>query len=386
LSTAVDSRLQPDADALIAEARRRTGLEDFGPETFETPLAVLVKSMREEANLTETGMQDQLQECVKHLSTSLRTQAFFAAHPEIEEQEITRPVVIVGLQRTGTSKLFRNIAADPQWNVLYTWLGLNPVPAPGWRPGLPDPRIAEAEAFCEERRWFAKAHAFYPKAPEMEALLMLHTFMLNNPARLVPTHQFWLEQADFTSAYRYLKRQLQFLQWQTGGAPGRRWILKSPPHMLTLDALVKVFPDASLVMTHRHPKSSVGSMFKLVDISQQRSARFVDRDKIRELWLRNLSLAISRFMSFREAAGEDSFVDVAFRDFVGDPLPAMRRIYDYAGVPFTAETEAAASAHHREYPQHGEGKFEYDLADYGATEADIERAFEPYLRKYAAFL
>ena len=386
MSTAVADRLQPDAEALIAEARRRTRLEDFGPLSFEAPLRIAVKSMVEEANLTEAGMQEALEECVGHLSTTLRTQAFFAKHPEIDEQEITEPVVIVGLQRTGTSKLFRNIAADPQWNVLYTWLALNPIPPEGWRPGLPDPRLAEAEAWCEERRWMAKAHGFYPKEPEMEALLMLHTFMLNAPMRLMPTHQFWLEQADFRPAYEYLKRQLKFLQWQTGAPKGRRWILKSPPHMLTLDALVDVFPDAKLVMTHRHPKSSVGSMFKLVEISQERSARSVDRHLIRDLWLRNLSTAIGRFMAFREKHGDAAFVNVSFRDFVGDPLPAVKQIYAYAGMPYTPEAEAAAAAWHRDNPRFSEGSFDYDLADYGCSEADIERAFAPYLSRFAAHL
>jgi hypothetical protein len=155
---------------------------------------------------------------------------------------------------------------------------------------------------------------------------------------------------------------------------------------LTLEALVKVFPDAQLVMTHRHPKSSVGSMFKLTELAQQNSARFVDRERIRELWLRNLSTAISRFMAFREVKGEDAFVDVAFRDFVDDPLPAVKQIYAHADVPYTAEGEAAAAAWHRDNPRFSEGGFDYDLADFGCAEADIEKAFAAYLSKYASYM
>lgn len=385
MSIAAADRLEPDADLLIAEARRRFRLEEFGPLSFETPLRVLTMALREEANLTDVAMQRHLGEIVGHLGSTLKMQSFFAAHPEIEEQQITDPVIIVGLQRTGTSKLFRNIAADPQWNVLYTWLGLNPIPPDGWRPGLLDPRLAEAEAWCEGRRWMAKAHGFYPREPEMEALLMMQTFMLNHPEWLIPTHQFWLEGADFTDAYRYLRRQLQFLQWQTGAPQGKRWILKSPPHLLTLDYLVKAFPDARLVMTHRHPKFSVGSMFKLTEVCQEHAARSLDRDKIRDLWLRNLSTAIGRFMDFRERHGEDAFVDVAFHDFVGDPLPAVKQIYAYAGVPYTPVGEAAAAAWHRDNPRFSEGKLDYDLADFGCDEAEVETAFAPYIAKYSAY-
>lgn len=386
MPAAAAKTLAADADALIAEARSITGLEDFGPEEFGAALRVLTAAMDSEANLTERAMQSQLQEIVQHLCISLRMQAFFAEHPEIDEQEVVAPVVIVGLQRTGTSKLFRNIAADPRWNVLYTWLGLNPIPAQGWRPGLPDPRIVEAERWCAEKSWMSKAHGFYPTAPEMEALLMAHTFMINTPARLVRSHQLWLESADFTPVYRHLKRQLKFLQWQMGAGKGRRWILKSPPHLLTLDALVSVFPDASLVMTHRHPISSVGSMFKLTELAQQNDAKSVDRDLIRELWLRNLSTAINRFMVFRQRVGDGTFVDVAFKDFVHDPLPAVKRIYAFADVPYTAEGEAAAAAWHRNNPQHSEGRFDYNLADFGCTPEMIERIFAPYLEKYQRFL
>lgn len=386
MSRAADSPLQADADALLAQARRLTGLEDFGPDNFEAALRVLVLAMREEANLTERGLQTQLQEILSGLCVNLRTHASFVVHPEIEQQPIVAPVVIVGLQRTGTSKLFRNLAADPQWNVLYTWLALNPIPPAASEPGKPDPRIAEAEAWCESRRWMARAHGFYPTAPEMEALLMKRTSMLNIPALLVPTHQAWLEQADFSPAYQYLKRQLQFLQWQMQAAPGRRWILKSPPHLLTLDALMGTFPDARLVMTHRHPRSSVGSMFRLVELAQQNSAKVVNRDRIRVFWLRNLSLAISRFMSFRETTRSDLFLDVGFSQIVDDPLSTIERIYAHAGMPFTAEAKARAREWHVGNPRFSEGKFEYDLADYGATDAEIERAFEAYLSQYASFL
>jgi hypothetical protein len=386
LSIAADRPLEADADLLITVARRATGLDDFGPGGFEEPLRVVLKAVREEANLTEAGFQRCLQNYVKNLSLRLQMQDFFVRHPEIEQQEIVAPLVIIGLQRTGTSKLFRNIAADPQWNVLYTWQALNPIPPAGWEPGAPDRRLADAEVWCEQQRFMAKAHSFEARAPEMEALLMTQGFMTSSGALVVPSQQKWLETADYLPLYRHLKRQLQFLQWQNRSPPGRRWVLKTPAHLLSLDALTTVFPDAKLVMTHRHPRSSVGSMFKLVDISQQQVARSIDRTVIRDQWLRIMSLSIARFMEFRAKAGEDAVVDVRFRDLVGDPLPAIRRIYEFAGAPYTAETEAAAAAWHRDNPQHSEGKFEYDLADYSASDADIEAAFADYLREYGHLL
>ena len=381
-----DSLLVPDAAALVDRARAVTGLSDRGPDDFYPALEVLTSAIREEAELTDEGLQIQLRELLDNLCVTLRSQAFHAAHPEIAEQPITAPVVIVGLQRTGTSKLFRNIAADPQWNVLQTWIALDPVPPRGWQPGQPDPRLAAAEDWCASRRWMQQAHSFHARAPEMEALLMKPSFMLNAPALLVPTHQKWLEEADLTPAYRHLRRQLQFIQWQTGAPSGKRWILKSPPHLLSLDALAKVFPDARLVMTHRHPRSSVGSMLKLVELAQRQFARTVDRERIRDVWLRNLSLAIERFMDFRARHGDDRFVHVGFRDFVSDPLPAIERIYAFADAPVTAETRAAAARWHDENPRHADGRFDYDLAEFGLTDMMIDQVFATYLSEFAEWL
>jgi hypothetical protein len=379
LSTVVAKPLEADADALFAEARRVTSLEDFGPYDFRRELQVQLGCMLDEGNLTEAGMQRSLHSMVRHLGTRLKMQDFFARHPEIEEQEIVAPVIIIGLQRTGTSKLFRNVAADPQWNVLYTWQALNPIPPAGWAPGMPDSRLAEAEAFCEQQKFMASAHKFEARAPEMEAMLMSQTFMVNSGQYLIPTHHKWLETADFAPLYANLKRQLKFLQWQNRAEPGRRWILKSPAHLLALETVRKVFPDSKFVMTHRHPSASVGSMCRLVEITQATVARSIERTVIGKAWLGIMSHSIANFMALRASEGADAVIDVSFRELVGDPLPAIRRIYDFAGMPYTEESEAAAARWHDENPQHGEGRFEYDLADYGLGVEDIEAAFSAYI-------
>jgi len=382
LSTVAADPITADPDELIARARQQTGLTDFGPNTFEEAMRSQVTCAATESGMTDAALTGYLHGAVRSLSLILRMQDFFARHPEIEEQEIVAPVVIIGLQRTGTSKLFWNIAADAQWNVLYTWQALNPIPPADWEPGQPDSRLAEAEAWCEQQRYMAKAHRFEATAPEMEALLMAQSFMLNGGPLLVPTHQKWLETADFTPMYRHLKRQLQFLQWQNRAEPGRRWILKSPPHLMSLGALKQVFPDAKFIMTHRHPLSSVGSMIRLGEISQQQVAKQVDREAVRDMWLRIMTLSIRRFMDLRAGPHGKDVIDVRFRDLVDDPMPVTREVYRFAGLEHTPETEAAVAAWHREHPQHSEGKFEYDLADYGLTPGDIDAAFADYIAAY----
>jgi hypothetical protein len=343
---------------------------------------VLVESMKHEARLTPEGLNEQLEQSKRSLVTHLKMQDYLGRYPEILDEPIVAPVVIVGPQRTGTSKLFQLVAADPQWNVLMTWQALNLVPFSGERPDGRDPRIDFAEDWVKEMSWLQPAHTLDARAPEMEALLLSDTFMLNAPTRIVPTHQKWCEDADYTDFYRHLRKMLQFLQWQTHAAPGRRWILKSPPHLPNLRALTSVFPDATLVMTHRHPKTNVGSMLKLVELAQTRFAAVVDRDAIRDAWLRILTLNVERFLEYRDDAHGDAFVDVAYSEVLRDPLIAVERIYDAAGAAYTDDTVRVIRAWESEHPQGEGGVFEYDLADYGLTDADIERAFAAYLSRF----
>jgi len=373
---------EPTATSLVDAACADTGLDDFGPESFVDALDVLVESMKHEARLTLDGMREQLEQSTRSLVTHLKMQDYLARFPEILDEPIVAPVVIVGPQRTGTSKLFRLVAADPQWNVLMTWQALNLVPFGGARPDGRDPRIDFAEDWVKEMSWLQPAHTLDARAPEMEALLLSDTFMLNAPTRIVPTHQKWLEDADYTAFYRHLRKMLQFLQWQVHAQPGRRWILKSPPHLPNLRALVSVFPDATLVMTHRHPKTNVGSMLKLVELAQTRFAEVVDRDAIRDAWLRILNLNIERFLEFRDDGHEDDFVDIAYPEVTKDPLTAVERIYTAAGAEFTDETVRVVQAWDAEHPQGEGGVFEYDLADYGLTDADIEREFAEYVTRF----
>lgn len=368
-------------ESLIAQARAETGLERFGDEAFLEPLRVTVECMVGEANLTEESLATQCKELVRALSVRLRAQKYAEAFPEIRGESVTPAMVIVGPQRSGTSKLFRVIAADPQWTRLLTWQAMNPIPVDGLARDGPDPRIAVAEAVVERMRWLQPAHEMDARAPEMEAMLLSMAFMTNSPTRLMPTHQRYCETADHRPAYRFLHQMLQFIQWQNGG-PRRPWVLKSPSHLQSLGALTARYPSAKLIMTHRHPAKNVGSMLKLAELGTRSNARSVDRAKIREVWYRVLVGNMRKFLAFRDADGDDRWIDIAYRSVQADAVGAVRRVYEAVGAPFTGENARVIAAWEQENPQHKQGEFSYDLADYGLTEADIERDFADYIGRY----
>jgi hypothetical protein len=74
-----------EEEALLAAARRKAGLDDFGDEWFREPLRVLVDSLNGEAQLTPLGHLIQHGRIVGALVNRLRAEALLREHPEILE-------------------------------------------------------------------------------------------------------------------------------------------------------------------------------------------------------------------------------------------------------------------------------------------------------------
>lgn len=377
----------PTAEDMLAQARAATGLADFGPEEFLPAMSTLLAAVRDEANLTERGLAAELDEMHGLLVNRLRMEEMFRRYPEIAEERIERPVIIVGPQRSGTSKLFRVIAADPQWNYLPTWQGIDPVPPGMVRPDAPgeDERLAESDRWVESMADRQSGHSFETRSPEMEALLMRDSFMINSGKRLVPTHQRFVEEADHAPVYRRLRRQLQLLQWQNRTA-GKRWILKTPPHLMGIQALADEFADATLVMTHRHPAESIASMCRLTEVAQKGSARTVDYPLIGRCWGRIISFGLSNFLRFEDNGGADRVVHVTYRAVEGDGAATARAVYAKAGADFNAASAAAIAEWEAANPRHKDGGFSYRLEDYGLSRAQVEQDCAAWLERYGHLL
>lgn len=92
-----------DVERLLEEARAATGLQDFGDPSFRRPLSVLLDAMEREAELHPLGRAIMRGRVLSMLANRLRVEAVYREHPEIEAIPIRRPIVIAGLQRTGTT-------------------------------------------------------------------------------------------------------------------------------------------------------------------------------------------------------------------------------------------------------------------------------------------
>ncbi|MBP9714275.1 MAG: sulfotransferase, partial [Sterolibacterium sp.] len=270
-------RASLDAENLIAAARKKTGLTDFGDDSFRDGLTVLTRALDTEAQLHPLGRLIMRHRLIGLLVVRLKAQTLFTRHPEILQQPITAPLVIAGLQRTGTTMLHRLLAADPQLRAMRSYEAMNPISETGAKSGSnfstnssPDLRLQTTRLAEKALRYMAPEffaiHPVNADAPEEEILLMDYSFLSDVAESLanVPSYADWLRHQDVTPAYAYMKSLLQLMQWQSTTADARsqpipRWVLKTPAHLGHLDVLLQTFPDAKIIQTHRDPSRTAAS-------------------------------------------------------------------------------------------------------------------------------
>ena len=242
---------------LMAAAVERTGLEDFGDDSFREGMEILARALAKEARLNARGEGFVYHRIGLHLAQRLQVEDWYRRHPEIDDVALEPPLFGMGLPRTGSTALSFLLAQDPNVRYVRSWEAAQPCPPPSTVHGA-DPRIpvGEQKAVAGSRH-----HVPQDAHGPMECLdLMALDFksQIFQAYAQIPSYSAWLvDRADFTSTYRYERRVLKLLQW---GEPVRPWRLKSPAHVLSLDYLDRVFPDAKFVMTHRDPTDVILSV------------------------------------------------------------------------------------------------------------------------------
>jgi hypothetical protein len=104
---------------LIAQARQTTGLDNFGDVNsakgggFREGLERLVASTNAEARLNSAGDAAFAGQAILVLAQRLQIEDWYTRHPQIDEQEIVAPLMVLGLPRTGSSALHCLLAEDP---------------------------------------------------------------------------------------------------------------------------------------------------------------------------------------------------------------------------------------------------------------------------------
>lgn len=378
---------------MLARASAETGLADFGGDEFLEALNQLVESTNRDTRLTSTGATAAREEIHRILVNRARFADDLKRHPEILREDLSGAFIILGLPRTGTTKLQRMMSADPDVIRLEFWKTLNFAPFPETTQGEEDPRIEAARqaviVMDQLMPDWRAIHGTDAEAADEEVFLQAHTCksILQYLARPVTSYQTWYKTQSQRDTYAYMKRQLQYLQWQDGGRRGRPWILKSPAHVGVTDLLLEFFPDATLVFTHRDVYTAVASFCRLIECHWQLYLDSVDKEAVGQTVCEVFLTDLDRHIQLRDELGDAlALVDVPYANIKSDCLGVIREIYARAGRELTPERERAMTQWEASHPQHAAGKVAYCLEDYGLARDEIATLCGDYLERFAGYL
>jgi Sulfotransferase family len=321
---------------------------------------------------------------VRYAANRLRLHAFLARHPEIHDQRIEAPIIVVGLPRSGTTHLVNLIAADSRLRSLPLWESYEPVPVPGEPEGARWQRCADAWAAMQQTvPHLAAMHPMAPDHVHEELELQLPDFTsyeLEWVARVPGWRDHYLA-TDQTPHYVYLRTVLKVLQWYR---PRDRWVLKSPQHLEQVGPLLATFPDATVVWTHRDPVSVVQSAATMVAYGARMSYRTTQPEWYLAYWTDRVRRLLEASVRDRHLVPAGRSDDVLFHEFMADDLATVERIYEVAGLPMTAEARSEIQAYLDGHRRGAEGQVVYDLrADFGAEPAEVRAPFGFYLDRFA---
>lgn len=377
-----------DPQHLIALARQQTGLHDFDDLPIDEPLQRLTTALNEEADLNAAGRQTWHHRLLNILTGRLRANDWFKSKPEILDEKIVAPLVILGLTRTGTTLLQRLIAADSRFYSAAWWENRFPVPEADDIRGEKRIAMAKAEvaAILEASPELAAIHPWDAMGADEDILLLDQTLYSTTSETMAPIKSYhdWLGQQDMRPAYAYLKKMLQLLQWQKKqrGLNAERWLLKTPIHLGNVDIIVEQFPDAQFIQTHRDPLQTLPSYASMIYNLWHAGTDKVDADLAGYIGGSVMHRDLYRCMAAREKLPANKFFDVDFRETVRDPVGLIGRIYEHFGMPMTDKARQQIQAYMDSNPREKRPPHNYTLEQFGYSEEGVKADFREYRQRY----
>lgn len=378
--------------SVLRAAEAQTGLTAYEDPGYLERMGVLLAAMEADSDLSPFGRQNNFHIMVRYAAQRSQLEDLYQKHPEIEQIEIKKPIVIAGLPRSGTTHLLNLISVDERLRSLPYWESIEPFPANAQpcKFDPDDPRVLQ----CREQLLvqdtimplFKNMHDMSPEHTHEEIELMGLDFsmMLFENYALLPEWRDYFVRHDQTQHYQFLKRCLKALQWLRGPT---RWILKSPQHLEQLPQLVEVFPDASFVLTHRDPVSVTVSLLTMLSYSARLSRDPVRPGDIANYWVDRVQRMLQGCVDGVSCLPEARTSQVLFHEFMADDIATVERIYDRAGHSMTPEIMGAMQGYMRDNPRGKYGRIEYDLKeDFGLDSAELYEQYRFYTERFGVRL
>lgn len=333
-------------------------------------------------NMSARGLMGMHANNVRFLVNRLRYERDVERHPEILHEDVSDPIVVLGLPRSGTTKLQRFLSSDPNLQVTHAYRMFNPAPFPGEKPGDPTPRIEWTKqmmaAVTNTGESYQIMHEFNALEADETSFVPLANFDYVMQYITAPDPEFlaWARSVDRVSPLGWLKKMLQYLQWQDGGKRDRPWLLKNPGHTGEVAEMLTVFPNATFVISQRDLASTMGSCMRMMGEILQNSFDTYDSGQMADELVAYWSYELDRYQrQVRELGDRLRLVETPYNRCVSDAISVAREVYEMHAFPWTREGEDAMRQWDIDNPRHKLGSYSYTLEDYGWSRKKVEEAF-----------
>lgn len=372
-----------DEQSILAAARKRAGLTDFGDVSFLEALRKLLYSYATEANLSVVGRLSAREYLVSLLTNLLYMEHDRRLYPDIDSEQIDAPIFMLGLPRTGSTLLQGLLAQDDRYRVPLTWEVMFPSAGRNGR----DAETTRIRRSGRNLKWFHRLAPNFKQIHEVGAGLPQECIAITahvmqsivfHTMHNVPSYQTWLDRTGYREAYRFHRRFLQHLQ-HAGGAD--RWLLKAPGHLFGLSDLIEEYPDAVFIQTHRDPLRVIGSVSSHAVVLRKAFSEAVDDQAVAENWIQLWETALAGALEVR-AGAPNQFIDVQYRDLQRNPIGVVRDIYAALGETLTTATEKKMDRYLSKNPKGCNGIHRYALPEFGIDGNDRPDGFRIYQRKF----
>lgn len=238
-----------------------------------------------------------------------------------------------------------------------------------------------------------KIHSLNSKEEEEEFFIFEHCGRSPsiNISLGIPEYQKWLEGPDedyreFKKAYLVHRQYLQHLQWQAKNG-NKRWILKMPFHLLALDALFEMYPDATIIFLHRNPLDILQSWLNLVGRVRNFIVQESDILAVGTDGLNLMKQMINKSIEFRESNPTlaNRFIDISYDQLTEDLENTLQHLFHFLHMSdgWTKEYQNEVKlylAKHSGPQKIQTADRKLSLEQFGLCQSTLEKVFSNYLQ------
>ena len=373
-------------EQLMEKAAKKTGLDDFGSNSFREGLDILCRAYTNDKQMTGLGQIAGRELIGSSLAKRLQVIDWHKKHPEAGREVIARPWVVSGLVRSGTTLGSMLMNLDPHGRSPLVWEVDYPIPPAMLATQHSDPRIAQSQKQLDgfhklvpPMKVLHPLEACYPQECVVMTMLEFHSILFQSVS-LAPEYMEWYTHSDKHAAYHIHKQMLQI--WQST-VPTIHWALKAPNHMHGIDAFMATYPDARMIWSHRDPLVCIPSIASLTLAFTRTNNPKVDPIVAGQYFNEHWLAAINKMMAYDKARTDKDWCHhMYYNDLVRDPASALAGAYKHFRTVLDPLHERKIKAWVEQRPKNAFGVHKYTLEEFGLDARKMREQYAEYMERY----